>query len=160
MVDFVCIGDATQDNFFFVSDASVHCDLNNANCELTLRYGDKIPVERIGQSLGGNAANVSVGLSRLGIATNLVTIFGDDERGVWIKKQLMQNNVNLDQSFIEPKRESNLSSIIVFKQERTILSFHSHGGKDIENIPPAKWLYLTSSPGPNSVGLLITPRRN
>jgi len=153
MTDFLCVGDATQDNFFFIHEASVHCDLNNANCELILRYGNKIPVEKIGQSLVGNAANVSVGLARLGIQTALSTVFGDDDRGAWIKKQLMLANVNLDSSLTEANRESNLSSIIVFKSERTILSFHAHGVKDIENLPKAKWIYLTSSPGPDSAPL-------
>lgn len=151
--DVVCVGDVTQDNFFFINDASVQCDLNNANCELILRYGNKIAVEKFAQELGGNAANVAVGLARLGLKAGLVTVFGNDERGEWIKRRLLQENVNVDYSLTENGRESNLSSVIVFRNERTILSFHSSGQQEIEYIPPARWVYLTSSPGRSSEDL-------
>ncbi len=61
MFDFVCIGDATRDLFLFLNEKPV---FNNS----------KIPVDDIAWSLGGNAANVSVGLARLGGQTALTTI--------------------------------------------------------------------------------------
>lgn len=148
--NFVCIGDVTQDNFFFVDEASVHCDINKENCTLELKYGEKIPVRRYGTACGGNAANVATGLARLGIKTELLTTFGGDERGAWLKRQLLSNNVGLENSVMDEKRESNLSGIIVFKTERTILTYHAEGEDLVATIPPAKWIYLSSSAGKDS----------
>jgi ribokinase len=158
MLDFVCVGDATQDNFLFISEAAVHCGLNNVNCQLGLDYGQKIPVEKYAASLGGNAANVAVGLSRLGIKTGLVTVFGDDERGAWIKKELGQNNINMGSSVTESGRLSNLSMIIIFGGERTILSYHAMGQKQITAIPDSRWVYLTSAPDRDADDLFAAVR--
>lgn len=146
MADFVCMGDATIDNFFFIDDASVHCNLLKENCMLELKYGQKISVSKFGTSLGGNAANVSVGLSRLGVRTALMTTFGDDERGAWIKKKLMENNVDICSCKNDSKIQSNISSIIIFKGERTILSYHGTDNliSGSDKVPPCQWLYLTS----------------
>lgn len=144
MPDFVCVGDTTRDLFLFVEDAVVN------NGKLELGYGQKIPVKQTAWALGGNAANVSVGLSRLGISTALVTVFGDDDRGAWIKRVLMENGVELGFSATDQKRQSNLSAIIVFDGERTILTYHSVGEKQIGGLPDSAWLYLTSAPGQES----------
>lgn len=148
--DFTCLGDITQDIFFFIHDASLHTDLKTDDCQLILKYGQKIPVEDIAQSAGGNAANVAVGLSRLGIKTKLVTIFGGDSRGAWLKREMLQNGVDLHDSVTDDDRVSNLSSIIVFKGERTILTYHSFGKDLLPAIPSTDWLYATSSSGRDS----------
>ncbi len=150
---FVCIGDATQDQFFFISEAELSCDIDRENCILGLAYGDKIPVEKIGASVGGNAANVAVGLAQLGISTSLITAFGDDERGAWIKRQLLEKGVDLQFSKTVSGRESNISTIIVYKGERTILSYHGQGG-DVTKLPgQSEWVYLTSSSGKDSTNM-------
>lgn len=155
MIDFVCIGDVTQDNFFFLSEeeASLHCQLNTQNCELALKYGQKIPAEKFVQTVGGNAANVAVGLSRQGLNISLVTVFGGDDRGSLIQKSLLKENVNLENSLVDSKRESNNSCILVFKGERTILTYHSNGEDNLIDLPMAKWFYVTSSSGRDSKGL-------
>ncbi len=150
MFDFVCVGDATIDNFYFIDEASVRCDRNERNCTLDLKYGQKIPVKNFAQSLGGNAANVSVGLARLGVKTALVTTFGNDDRGGKIKRVLGENNVNLEFCATDEKRESNSSDIIVFGGERTILTYHAAGEDLTKEIPESKWVYLTSSAGRDS----------
>lgn len=149
MADFVCIGDATQDNFFFISEATVECDINRENCVMALKYGGKVPVERYAVNIGGNAANVACGLAKLGAETALLTTFGDDDRGVWIKKELMRQGVDLALAVTEPGRESNISTVIVYKGERTILTYHGQGA-DLEKVPEASWIYLTSSSGVDS----------
>lgn len=142
MTDFYCLGDATRDLLLFINQAPV--------------FGEKTPVEKIAWSLGGNAANVTVGLTRLGIPAGLVTIFGDDDRGVWIKRQLLENKVDLSESLIETGLTSNLSTILVYNSERTILSYHGPSQTEINAIPEAKWLYLTSAPGRDSTSLFRT----
>lgn len=142
MTDFYCLGDATRDLLLFIDRAPV--------------YGGKTPVEKIAWSLGGNAANVSVGLTRLGIPTGLMTVFGDDDRGAWIKRQLLENKVDLSESLIETGLISNLSTILVYNSERTILSYHGPSQTEINTVPKAQWLYLTSAPGRDSAKLFKT----
>lgn len=130
MFDFVCVGDATRDLFLFLKEKP---EFN----------GGKIPVDDIAWSLGGNGANVAVGLTRLGLKTALVTVLGDDDRGVWIKRELLKNNVNLEFSLTQ-NHQSNLSVVTVVNGERTILSYHGGELEEIKNLPQAKWYYLTS----------------
>lgn len=151
--DYVCVGDVTRDIFFFVNEASVSCDINKENCKLTLDYGEKIPVDQLGQSVGGNAANVSVGLAKLGIKTKLITAFGDDDRGGLIKRDLLLGGVDLENTVTEPGRISNLSSIIVFQGERTILTYHLDRPDPDFHLPETKYFYITSSSGRNSESL-------
>ena len=151
--DYACLGDVTRDVFFFINEANISCDLNKENCKLTLNYGEKIPVEKIGQSVGGNAANVSAGLAKLGIKAKLVTAFGDDDRSVIIKRELLEGGVDLENSITEPGRESNLSGIIVFKGERTILTYHADRPDPDFRLPSAKFFYITSSSGRSSESL-------
>lgn len=130
MFDFVVVGDATRDLFLFLKEKP---EFN----------GGKIPVEDIAWSLGGNGANVAVGLDRLGIRTALATVFGDDDRGAWIKRELLKNNINLEFSLTK-NHQSNLSVVTVVNGERTILSYHGGELEEIKNLPQSKWHYLTS----------------
>ncbi len=147
MTDFVCIGDVTQDNFFFINDAEVRCDLRTDRCELALKYGEKIPAEEIGVSVGGNGGNVAAGLVKLGFKTKLMTIFGGDERGAWIKRRLLETGVDLEDSVTEEKRMSNMSGIIIFRRERTILTYHAEGEAKVGEIPETGWIYISSPAG-------------
>ena len=148
--DVACLGDATQDLFFFIDDASVFCDLDTAVCELTLRYAQKISVNKFARSVGGNAANVSLGLTRLGLNVALVTALGNCGTGEWIKQELEKEKVSLDFVKTDLDRDSNISAILVYKGERTILSYHGDGGDRPEIVPPANWLYVSRSAGRNS----------
>lgn len=152
-VRFLSVGDAAQDQFFFISEAELSCDIDQENCVLGIRYGDKVPVEKIGMSVGGNAANVAAGMAKLGITTGLMTIFGDDERGAWIKRKLLENGVDLQLSKTMAGRESNLSTVIVFKGERTILTYHGQGEAKGKPFPLVEWFYLTSASGRDSTAL-------
>lgn len=150
MTDFACLGDVTQDNFFFIEEANVACDLNRENCTLAIKYGEKVPVKSYGVAAGGNAANVATGLARLGLSAKLLTTFGGDERGAWLKRKLLENGVGLEEAVTDEKRESNLSAVIVFQKERTILTYHVPGEDLVKNIAETRWIYLTSSAGKDS----------
>ena len=150
--DIISIGDATQDNFLFVDEASVLCDKNDEHCKLMLDYGAKIPVSRFEQSLGGNAANTGVGVARLGLSTALLTVLGNDDRATWIFDNLTSEGIDLDLVEFDERR-SNFSSIINFKGERTILVYHEPGHDFEGEIPQTKWIYLTSSTGVDSASM-------
>ena len=43
--DFIAIGDIGIDAFIKLKDAHVTCKLNNEDCEICMKFGDKIPFE-------------------------------------------------------------------------------------------------------------------
>ena len=62
------MGDVVIDAFIQLHEASVHCDLNHEHCQLCMSFADKIPYESlIVAPAVGNASNVAVGASRLGL---------------------------------------------------------------------------------------------
>jgi sugar/nucleoside kinase (ribokinase family) len=150
MVDFLVVGDVAVDNFFFIDEATLHCDKNDQNCTLDVKYGQKIPVTNHEVTIGGNAANVSVGLAKLGISSAILTTFGSDTEADFLKKALAGSGVNIDGSAVDSSRKSNQSAIIVYKGERTILTYHDDGEDLVEGIPQVPWVYLTSSSGRDS----------
>ena len=46
-IDMVAIGDITTDAFIRLKDAHVNCKINETDCELCVRFGDKIPFEYV-----------------------------------------------------------------------------------------------------------------
>jgi len=81
MYNVITIGDALIDTHVLINDASVECDINKTNCKLCLDYASKIPITDSFQSLGGNAANVAIGIKKLGLNSTILTSIGDDSNG-------------------------------------------------------------------------------
>jgi sugar/nucleoside kinase (ribokinase family) len=98
---------------------------------------------------------VGVGLSRLGVEASLLTTFGDDDRAVFIKRRLLEENVDLSMAKTAIRANSNLSAIIVYLGERTILTYHADVEDQIENIPVTEYIYLTSSSGRSSEKMFL-----
>lgn len=146
MRDIIVIGDSTMDVFLEIHEASVHCNLDKSKCFLCLNYADKIPVEKITRTFGGNAANFAVGVSRLGIKTAIYTILGQDEAGKNIYDNFKKENVGLDYVEFDKDQQghTNYSTIINFQGERTILVFHEARERDLPSFKKTEWIYLTS----------------
>lgn len=142
--DVVTIGDCSIDAFLEIHEASLHCKLNRKTCELCFKYGDKIPVENLELHAGGDAANVSVGLSRLGLKTAIITTIGTDELSVKIINTLKREKIDTSLLKKEAGTLSNFSTIINFEGERTIFAYHVKRNHKLENLPSSKWIYLTS----------------
>ena len=71
-IEFLAIGDTTIDAFIRLQEASVHCDINKENCQLCMRFGDKIPYEFVEVVPAvGNSANAAVSAARLGLSSAL-----------------------------------------------------------------------------------------
>ena len=59
--DILALGDTAVDAFIRLKDARVTCDINNENCMISMRFGDKIPFEFAEVIYGvGNSANAAV----------------------------------------------------------------------------------------------------
>jgi sugar/nucleoside kinase (ribokinase family) len=144
MYDFVAVGDATLDVFMQIDDASVQCELDNANCKLLLNYADKIAAHRVDFIIGGNAANAAVGSRRLGLSSAFFSSVGDDDTGKQIEAVFHKEGVSTEYLTVEPGKKSNYSVVINFKAERTILVHHEPRTYNWNIAQAPKWFYVTS----------------
>lgn len=143
--DVVCVGNAKIDTFLTLHEANKHLRFLEETNELCIKFGEKIAVDKAEILLGGNAANVSVGTSRLGLNTAIVAEIGKDEFAKKIINTLSGENVNTAKILQTEGQQSSFSTIINYKGERTIFSEHvkRQHNFNFENIS-AKWVYLTS----------------
>lgn len=143
-LDLFCVGDSTVDIFAFPEQSHIHCQLHgDKKCELCLTYADKVPTKGFDLTFGGNAANVAVGASRLGLKTTIYTHVGSGLFGKEVLANFKKEKINTTLLKIDKKARTNVGLILSVKGERTILSFHE--GRDY-NLPKAssKWLYFSS----------------
>lgn len=143
--DVVCVGNAKIDIFLTLSEANNHLRLLEETNELCVKFGDKVKVDKADILLGGNAANVSVGISRLGLNTAIIAEIGKDEFAQKIFSTLSKEHVHTEKVSQNEGQQSSFSTIINFKGERTIFSEHvkRKHNFNFENIS-TKWIYLTS----------------
>lgn len=144
--DFLSIGDLVVDDFIRLKDAEATCDLDQENCRLCVRFGDKVPYEfhEILYAVG-NSANAAVSAARLGIHSGTSGVVGDDEYGKDCIGSLKQNNVGLDYVETDPKLPTNYHYVLWYGPERTILVKHAPFERRLlKNLSAPKWIYLTS----------------
>ena len=144
MFDLISLGDATIDNFVFIHDAEVKCNINKSDCMLCIEYGDKIAVDKLVHLVAGNAANNAVGGSRLKLKTAIFVNIGEDNSGKQIKDKLKTEGVDTRYVIENKGMESNLSTVINFQGERTILVYHQSWKYRLPDLEKSKWVYYTS----------------
>ncbi len=144
-VDVLCVGDTATDAFIRLKDASVHCKINHSDCELCMRFGDKLPFEyvKIVRAVG-NAANASVCAARLGLRSALVTNIGNDENGRECLQELRKNGVMTDYVRVHNGKSTNYHFVLWYESDRTILVNHIEYDYELPRIKTPKWIYLTS----------------
>lgn len=142
--DLITIGDSTMDTFIKIHDASVECDINHEECKICLRYGSKIPVDAIAQTVAGNAANVALGCSSLGLRCAIYTNLGGDEHGTRILKTFEEKGIGTGYVKVEKDKSSNLSVVLTFEGERTIFVYHQPWYYQLPDLAPCGWVYFTS----------------
>jgi len=145
-LDFLAIGDLTTDAFIRIKDAAVHCKINQEDCELCVRFGDKVPYEYVKVVRAvGNAANAAVSASRLGLSSALVTNIGDDENGRECMAELARNKVGTELVTTHKGRPTNYHYVLWYGPDRTILVNHTEYDRRFPLKTPAPtWIYLTS----------------
>ncbi|PIT88508.1 MAG: hypothetical protein COU29_01860 [Candidatus Magasanikbacteria bacterium CG10_big_fil_rev_8_21_14_0_10_36_32] len=145
MYNVITIGDAVIDTHVQINDASVECDINNKNCQLCLDYAAKIPVTDSFQILGGNAANIACGTTKLGLKSTIITTLGKDSNGKLIQQELKKYGVDTSLVGTDSQTKTRYSIVLNFQGERTILSYHQkrnyHWPK---KMPATDWVYYTS----------------
>lgn len=142
--DIICIGDAGMDAYVGIHDASLLCNINKTDCWFCLNFAEKIPISELRFTLGGNGCNVAVGSARLGLKSAFYTIVGTDSTGKRILEKLEHEGVSLEYVKIKKNSKSNYAVALVYKTERTILSYHVPRVYALPKFSESQWIYLTS----------------
>jgi ribokinase len=148
---FLAVGDVVVDEFIRLKDASVHCNINNEDCEICMRWGDKIPFEFAELIPAvGNAANAAVAAARLGLSSGLRTYVGKDAYGVQSINQLQGEGVDTQYVETVAGKKTNHHYVLWYESQRTILIKHEVFDYALPPLTTApEWLYF-SSLGENS----------
>lgn len=145
-IDFLAIGDVVTDAFIRIKDASVHCDINNVNCTLSMRFGDKIPFESATVVKGvGNSANAAVSAARLGLNASLVATIGNDQNGRECVEALQSQRVDTTYITTDTVSPTNYHYVLWYESERTILVQHAPFTYKLPlDLPVPQYIYLSS----------------
>ncbi len=149
----ISIGNATEDIFLFPDEAEVLApNSTHPFPELCFVHGTKLSASKAVKKVGGNAANVAIALSRLGFKTGTSVFLGGDQVGRDILKTLKEEGVFTNYVYFDKRAESAFSVLLVYDQERTIISYHGSvdfdkQAKKLPKKPIARWIYLSSVAG-------------
>ena len=146
-MDFIAIGDTTVDEFIRLKDAQVNCDINQQNCTISMRWGDKIPYDLSILVPGvGNAANAAVAAARLGLSTGFISNVGRDRYGEDILATFKREGVDTAYVAIHDGIPTNHHYVLWYDTERTILIRHEAYPYSIpEKFAAPGWIYLSST---------------
>jgi sugar/nucleoside kinase (ribokinase family) len=133
MKSIFCIGHTTYDTFLKLENVESHCDVNHTECKISFDFGSKIPVNEIHYGVGGSAANVAVGSSKMGLKVDIFTMVGNDMRGMEILNALKKNEIGLFY-FKTDSFPTNQSAILSYANDRTIFSYHHDRLYSLKNI--------------------------
>jgi ribokinase len=149
--DCITIGDCMRDIFVFPALSEMEKPIEGRKISKDEKYneylvfglGDKITVADAQYSDGGTAANVAVGLTKLGLKTALVSALGGDTVGEELRQSIEDKKVQTSFTKIIRGKKSGFSVIVSYKGERTIFVYHSFGPADFK-LPDAgtMWYYL------------------
>lgn len=145
-IEFLAIGDIVTDAFIKIKDASVNCDVDEHNCRLSLRFGDKVPYESVEEVRAvGNSANAAVSAARLGVKSALMAHVGKDTHGQNCIDELIKNNVSTEYVGVHEGIPTNYHYVLWYDVDRTILVKHAHFPVSFpQDMTPPKMIYLSS----------------
>lgn len=144
-IDFLAIGDIVTDAFIRLKDAEVHCKINQADCELCVRFGDKVPYESVDVVRAvGNSPNASVSAARLGLTSCLVANVGDDQNGKECLESLRNDGVITDHIITENGKKTNYHYVLLYEVDRTILIKHTEFDYKMPELEEVGFIYLSS----------------
>lgn len=144
MYDLITVGDIKLDVFIELGeDAKLHCNLNKKDCLMEIRYGEKIPVDSAVTMMAGTAPNVAIGIRRLGGASSIVSVVGEDATATLAMDGLKKEGISTDYIRIAEGRKSSFAAVLNFQAESTVLAVHEpHTYTMPENLK-TKWLFVS-----------------
>ncbi len=145
-MDFFAIGDIVTEPFIRLKDARVTCRIDDEDCEISMRWGDKIPYEySILVPAVGNSPNAAVAAARLGLSTGLRSYVGNDAYGKECLAVLKREKITTKYMVTEKGKQTNYHYVLWFESERTILVKHEEFSYTVPKLQKSpKWFYLSS----------------
>lgn len=143
-VDLLTIGDSCIDLYMQVTGHNVSEEKDEGQPKICFFHGSKIPVKTLKTNIAGNAVNVSIGTSKLGMKTAIYSETGNDEHADRICKELEM--LGIDTSLVHRNDNviTGIHPVIVYAGERTIFSHHDQKSYQVSGWPETKWIYYTS----------------
>jgi len=143
--DIIAIGDLATDAFIRLKDASIHCAVHKENCEICMRFGDKIPYESVTViPAAGNSINVSVATAKLGLKSAVITNVGEDQYGHGALITLQKEGVSTRWVKINEGAKTNYHYVLWYEEDRTILIKHEKFNYELPDFGQPAWIYLSS----------------
>ena len=139
-IELLTIGDSSIDQYMKVEDDAA----DELGGEICFIHGSKIPVESFETSIAGNALNVSVGTTKLGISTHLYTEIGDDQNAQRIMDELKHLKIGTEFCIRNKGTLTDVHPIVVYKKDRTIFIYHAKREYEIRDWPKPQWIYYSS----------------
>jgi len=145
----ICIGSACKDIFFPTAEGKIIKTPGDLLSQEKIQFelGAKYKVEERYETLGGCAANVASGLSKLELDVSCYSHIGNDDVADWIVGELEKNNVDINLVARDEKEISDLSAIIVDKKsgDRVIFS-NQKANAQLKIVPDqilsAEWFFI------------------
>lgn len=150
----LCVGSVSQD-LFFPTDEGVILqtpkDLT-AQVKVAFELGGKFRSKERYESIGGVAANVAIGLARLGIEAGCCSMIGADDLGRSIQTKLRGEGVETSSLQVNSAVRSDLSAIIVIEQTGDRIIFHNRDANEQLRVTqamlrPTEWFYVSALNG-------------
>lgn len=132
----VCIGSSSVDIFFPTEEGMITDTPDDLTSQkkFSFELGAKYQIEDRYEFLGGCAANVAVGLSRLGIEVSCYSRIGKDYLGNMIEHMLKKEGIDTSLIQYDERYKSDLSAIIVDKRSGEHTIFFNRDANEKLNI--------------------------
>lgn len=142
--DVITIGETTIDAYMTLAHATDALHQEKATGGVCFALGDKIDVDRYDFCIGGNATNVAVGLTRLGLKAALCSETGDDEFSIKIRNSLA--NERIERVLVKQTHGvSSFAVILNYNGDRTVFVQDVEREHDFDFLDvDADIIYLTS----------------
>jgi sugar/nucleoside kinase (ribokinase family) len=142
----ICVGDVVMDAFIALERARVHKHPDREHLEICMPFADKIPYKSLQVVTAvGNASNVAVGASRLGIDTAILTAVGNDYYGKQIFDWYRKEKVGTELVKVNNGKPTNYHFVLNYGPERTILIKHEdYRYDDPARLDAVPWIYFSS----------------
>lgn len=149
----ICIGGATQDVFLSGKSLAGKRDVRTKAMVEQFPLGDKLTVDEVHYSTGGDASNAAVTFARQGLKSSFVGKIGRDVAGAEVLRALKREGVEVGSVVTDTKLGTAYSTILVAPSgERVVLNYpgaaHDLKVKEIDwPSLKADWFYVGSLHG-------------
>lgn len=119
------------------------------------RADEGLLVEEMQMHAGGSAANVAVGISRLGHSASFLGVMGTDHHATFLKDEFLRERVDLSKTLILDGNNGMVIVLVNSNGDRSLVTIHGVGQLlepeqvPYEAIDQSKFLFLSNLHGPH-----------